>query len=472
MTTQEQAHSVFEKQKLNQWRISQTSAAQRVAKLKKLKKSILKNSDQIKNALFLDFKKAPEETDLTEILITLEEINFAIKNIKKWMRPQKVKTPITLLGTQSSIVYEPKGHCLILAPWNYPFQLMISPLIGAIAAGNVVILKGSEKTPHTQAVTQKIIESVFTEDEVAVAIGDIQLADYLSNLPFDHIFFTGSTRVGKLIAEKASKNLTSVTLELGGKSPAIICKDADIDKAIERIVWAKFLNGGQTCVAPDFLCVDKTILPTVEKKILERVQSVFSHDPQKQIQQPHLARMIDSTACERMLTLIESSKNTEAQVLMGGLGLAEEKFVSPTIISRVHWDSTLMKEEIFGPILPIVSFENTEDLVKSLRKMPKPLALYVFTQSKETEKYFIQKTRSGGLVVNHLMVHLANPHLPFGGVGHSGLGAYHGFESFKAFSHGKSIMRASKWSTIDLLFPPYSEGIFQIAYKFFKWLVR
>ncbi|TGM31863.1 aldehyde dehydrogenase family protein [Leptospira biflexa] len=447
---------IFNAQKKKALELRLTNYKTRIQKLKKLKDVVLKYQPQIQNALHADFRKSAGEVDITEILPTIAEINDAIRHIKHWMRPKNVMTPPTLLGATSRIVYEPKGVCLIIAPWNYPFHLAIAPLAAAIAAGNTVMLKPSEFTPNTANIINVMLNEIFSEDEVAVFEGDVSVATALLEIPFDHIFFTGSTPVGKIVMTAAAKNLTSVTLELGGKSPSIIAEDADMKVAAERIMWGKFLNAGQTCVAPDYLLIPEAKVEEFVKYAKETTESFFKSKPENFTASTDFCRIVNAKNFSRVSSYIDDAVKKGAKIAYGGEVRSSDNFIAPTILNNVSLDSKIMEDEIFGPLLPIVTYKSLDDAIHIINERPKPLALYIFTKKRSTSKYVLRRTSSGGAVINDVILHLVNPNLPFGGVNHSGHGSYHGIFGFKTFSHERSVLQTPKASIAKLMYPPYS----------------
>lgn len=460
---------LFEKQKANRWNVSQTSADQRVAKLKKLRQAIFAKQSDLQQAIYNDFQKNPGEVDVTEVYPTIAEINHAIRHLQGWMKPHRVKTPLVLLGTHGEVRYEAKGVVLILSPWNYPFQLLMAPLVAAIAAGNCVILKPSSKTSHTARFLKKFISDLFPENEVALVEGDHLIADALLELPFDHIFFTGSTHVGKKVMEKAAKNLTPVTLELGGKSPVIIDETADIRKTAERVVWGKFINAGQTCVAPDYVLIHESRRVEFIQEAKAVIASRYGSNDASQ-KSPDFCRLVTEDHLRGLKTVLENSVQAGAKIEMGGEANLKERFLSPTILSEVKADSPIMKEEIFGPILPILTFKNLQEAIELIRSRPKPLALYAFSQSSAATEAILQGTTAGGSCINSLIIHLANSDLPFGGVGYSGMGNYHGFYGFKTFSHERAVLRQGKFDMLRLFYPPYRWRVRKMIQFVTRWL--
>lgn len=449
----------------NRWKMSQTSASERKELLLKLKASILKRREEIKAALYQDFKKPYAESELTEIHTSLDEINFAVKRLSKWMRPKRVSTPIALFGSRSFIQYEAKGVVLILAPWNYPFSLLINPLVAAIAAGNCVMARPSEKTPATAAILKAIVDEVFPANVARVVIGEIDLAEKLLELNFDHIFFTGSTQVGKKIMLAAAKNLTSVTLELGGKSPVIIDQDVNLEDAAEKLFWGKFMNGGQTCVAPDYVFIPENLKEKFCELFKAQIEKRFGETSNERLSTKDFARIIDTKAYERLEAKILHEKR-----LLEDRPFKDERFIPPTLLTDVSFNSPIMEDEIFGPIMPLLSYKNLDTVIEYIQKNPKPLALYVFSKNNKTIKKVLKSTTAGGTAINHVVLHLANPHLPFGGVGPSGMGSYHGEFGFKAFSHERSVLKQGFFTLTNLYFPPYRGAVSRFAFRLLRWL--
>lgn len=416
----------------------------RLKQLRLLKKSILKLEDEVYAALFADLKKSKEESFFSEMGIILNEIDLFISKLDSWSKPKRVSSPFYLLPSQSYIQYDPLGLCLIIAPFNYPFQLALLPLIGAIAGGNCAIVKGSEHALNTNEILQKIFAS-FDTDFISFVSGDAKQSQELVKLPFDKIFFTGSTSVGKKVLAAAAENLTPVVLELGGKSPCIVDKSADIKLTALRIVWGKFMNAGQTCIAPDFVLVHKSVHKELVEAMVIEIENLYGAESSHSA---HYGRIIHANAWERLVNLIDQRKLT-----FGGKYDKSSLFISPTILDNVDITDKCMQEEIFGPILPVMTFEQVEDLPAFLSK-EKPLALYVFG-SNSWAKAILARFPSGGACINDTMIHFSNSKMPFGGVGASGLGHYHGFNSFLCFSHQRSIMRSFTWVDLFFRYPPF-----------------
>ena len=417
------------------------SYAFRIETLKTLKAVIKKYEKDILNALYLDLHKSEMEAYSTEVGYVYHSIDFLIKHLKKYMRVRKVKTPLFMLNTKSYQVFEPLGSVLIIGPYNYPFQLVIEPLIGAIAAGNTAILKASEFVENTDLILKKIITEAFDPSYIAFVRGDYKTNEVLINMPFDHIFFTGSTKVGKIVYEAAAKNLVPVTLELGGKSPVIICKDANLKVAARRIVFGKFTNAGQTCIAPDYIYVDQTIKTDFTNALVEAIDTMYSDI--------HAFGKVLDRHQARINRLIDPDK-----VLY--TGKAKENEIPPILLHNVTFDDHVMQEEIFGPLLPILTFESVDEVISTLLDKEKPLALYLFTNDKQVIKRIFTTVSFGGGAINDTLMHVANPYLPFGGIGASGIGHYHGFYSFQTFSKLKSFIKKGTFLDPSFAYPPYT----------------
>ncbi len=451
----ERLREVFDAQRAHRWTMSRTTAAERIARLKKLREAIIARRGELADAIHADFRKPAMEVELTEVHPTLEELNHTVKHLKSWMKPTRVGTPLLLSGSSSHVRYEARGVVLILAPWNYPFQLLIAPLIAAIAAGNTVICKPSEKTPNTSRFIAKLLKDVFPENEVATFEGGVEVAEALLALPFDHIFFTGSPGIGRKVMMAAAKHLASVTLELGGKSPAIVDESADVTAAAQALVWGKFINGGQTCVAPDYVFVHAS----KEKELLEALKATLTRfyggTEEERQASPDFSRMVDPGAWRRLKDLVDRSVAAGAKVEAGGVADGPSRYLAPTVLSGVKPDMAVMEDEIFGPVLPVMPYAKREEVYRHIQAGGKPLALYLFSQDKKAVEEVFQNTTSGGAVVNNVLIHVANPNLPFGGVGMSGLGNYHGLYGFRTFSHERAVTVQWMKSLASVFFPPY-----------------
>lgn len=450
---------IFEKQQRNRWNVSKSTARERIVKLKRIRDAILARRTEIQQAIYNDFKKNPGETDITEIYPTISEINHTIRHLRKWMKPHKVKTPLVLFGTRSEVRYEAKGIVLVLGPWNYPFQLFMVPLITAVAAGNCVIGKASTKVPETAKFLKKFLADIFDENEVAMIEGDHSVADALLEMPFDHIFFTGSPTIGKKVMTAAAQNLTPVTLELGGKSPVIVDESADIQKAAERIMWGKFINAGQTCVAPDYLLIHESR----EREFLEKAKEVigkrYGTTEKEQEQSPAFCRLVSERHLQGLKAVLEKAVQNGARISFGGNTNSDNRYLSPTLLTQVKDDSPIMKEEIFGPILPIITFRSLDEVFQIIRSREKPLALYVFSKNSGATETILRNTTSGGTCVNSAIIHLGNTNLPFGGVGNSGMGNYHGFFGFRSLSHERAVLHQGPIDMLKFFYPPYTKRV-------------
>lgn len=424
----------------------------RIGQLKNLKDAINRNEEEIIDALSKDLHKSLEESYLTEISIVTQEIDLHIKKLSSWAKPQKVSVPIHLQPSNARIVYEPLGVALIIAPWNYPFQLLFNPLVGAISSGCCAVLKPSEFTPNIAAVMEKIIGETFPENYISLIQGGQETGEMLLEQRWDIIFFTGSTQVGKIVMKAAAEHLTPVILELGGKSPAIVDDSANIALAAKRIAWGKTINAGQTCIAPDYLLVHKNVKDKLLKEIAKSFKEMHGEDAGKSL---HYGRIVHEKAFKRLVDLIEPEK-----VYSGGKSNRKELFIEPTILDEVSEESPVMQEEIFGPVLPILTFSELKEATDYINSGEKPLALYYFGSKNKADKV-IAETSSGGVCINDTLMHISNHNLPFGGVGASGMGSYHGKESFLAFSHKRSVVSSPTWIDIPFKYPPF---------KYFKWI--
>ena len=422
----------------------------RIKQLLKLKAVLLKYEKQIYEALYEDLKKSPEEVWVTEIGLLLTEINHVIKNIRNWASPQKVKTNFLNFPSSSFIMSEPLGVVLIISPWNYPLLLLMKPLIGAIAAGNCVVLKSSEFAPATSRLMKKMIEEIFDNNYILFIEGEgsIVVPEMMTQFSFDHVFFTGSPIVGKLIYQMAADRLVPVTLELGGKSPCVIEADADVKVAAKRIAVTKFSNAGQMCVAPDYILIHESVKEEFVRLLKKYLIQFFTAHPEKITE---YGKIINEKQFDRIVQYLNDGK-----IIYGGRSDRKSLFIEPTLMNEVDINSAIMNEEIFGPILPILSFENQNDAIKVIERHKNPLAFYVFTSSKQKEKKWLEGIAFGGGCVNNTCWHLTNPHLPFGGRGLSGIGNYHGKNSFDTFSHKKSILKTPTWFDPSFKYPPFS----------------
>lgn len=462
--------SVFSIQTYNRWNIARSNVKDRIDKLKKLEIWILNNKQRIRDAVYKDFRKPPTDVDLTEIYTALTEIRHAVKHLKKWIKPHPVKRTLALITTKSWIQYEARGLVLIIAPWNYPFNLIVVPLVSAIAAGNCIVLKPSELAPNTSLLISEMVSELFPENEVAVFEGEKEVAINLLKKPFDHIYFTGSTAIGKKVMEAASKNLSTITLELGGKSPTIIDETANLDDTAQKVVWSKFMNCGQTCLAPDYILVHQSVeeeLITATRKAVDKFYSTSSEELESS---NDYARIIDKNHFDRLNSMLEDTVEKGAVLEVGGKLNKDEKYIPATVLSNVVIDSPIMEEEIFGPILPIMTFDNLQDAINIINEKPKPLALYVFSKDQKTIDRVLSETTSGGACINDTVIHFSQSNLPFGGVNASGMGRTHGFFGFKTFSNEKAVIKHHRFTILKLMYPPYTNRVKKLVKAVLKYL--
>jgi len=424
----------------------------RLKALKKFKRLIINHQQDIIHALKQDLNKSELDTYTTEIGFLIQEINHIVKNLKNWAAPKKLRTAITHLGSKSYVYSEPYGVVLIIAPWNYPFQLAIAPLLGAMAAGNCAIIKPSELTPNTSKLLARIINDNFPIEYLYVAEGGVEVSTALLQEKFDYIFFTGSKHVGKIVMEAAAKELTPVTLELGGKSPCIVHHDADIELAAKRIVWGKFLNAGQTCIAPDYLLVHTGIKEKLLPRLCYYIKQFYGEAP---LNNENFTKIVTEKHFNRLTNFIE-----QRNCLIGGNSDRKLLRIEPTILTDIKWEDKVMEDEIFGPILPVLTYEDiSEDAIKLINNRPKPLALYLFSESDKIHNEILKCVSFGGGCINDTVYHVASPYLPFGGIGASGIGAYHGVHSFETFSHKKSILKQTTTFDLPLRYPNYKGAL-------------
>ncbi len=419
--------------------------------LKKLRDAVLRNEELIYEALYKDLHKSKFEAYATEIGFVLEELTYHIKHVKKWAKPKRVRTPLTSFPASSYQTCDPKGNVLIMAPWNYPFQLTLVPLIGAVSAGNTAVIKPSEISIHTAQVIEKIISETFDEKYLQVIIGGAKEAQELLQQDFDHIFFTGSGRIGRIVLESAASRLIPVTLELGGKSPCIVDEDVHVKLTARRIIWGKLINAGQTCIAPNCLIVHEKIKDKLLPELVNAIKKFYGENIQTNKEYP---RIINRANMERLIGMMEGSK-----VYWGGRYDVEELFFEPTIIDEACLNLPVMQSEIFGPILPVLTYENMEELIRKLRECPNPLALYYFSNNKENIRKILNVIPAGGVTINDTLMHFANNSLPFGGTGNSGMGKYHGKHSFDVFSNEKPVVYRGTWLDIPIRYAPFRNKI-------------
>jgi len=441
--TLDEIERVYPKQLARRAAVGASVARERIDKLRRLRDVLFARRAEIHAALWEDYRKPAPEVDLSEIYPAVGEAKHAIRHLRRWMKPRRVATPLALLGSRSRIVYEPKGLVLIISPWNFPVNLTFGPLVSAIAAGNCAIVKPSEMTPHTSACMKRIVGDLFDEDEVAVIEGDAGVAEALLKKRFDHIFFTGSPAVGKIVMKAAAEHLTSVTLELGGKSPVIVDRTANLDEAARKIAWGKFFNSGQICIAPDYLLVDEAIRAPFVEKLRAAIH-------------PETGWLVNDRHAARVKKLFDGAVSGGAEVVSGGR--FDERNAGPTVIDNVAPDDPIMQEEIFGPILPIIPYRTLDDALGVINAREKPLVLYLFSRSRAVIRDVLRGTRAGGTAINDTLIQFYQLNLPFGGVGNSGMGKAHGVFGFQAFSNARGVFeQPTPYSTIQLLYPPYTK---------------
>ena len=453
---------IYDLQQAHRAAVASTTAAQRIDKLRNLERALLARRDEILAAMWEDYRKPPAEVDLSEIYPVVGEARHAMRHLRRWMRPRRVGTRLALFGSRSTIVYEPKGVVLIVAPWNFPFNLTLGPLVSAIAAGNCAVLKPSELTPASTACMKRILGDLFPENEVAVVEGDASVSQELLRRKWDHIFFTGSPAVGRIVMKAAAEHLTSVTLELGGKSPVIVDRTANLDEAAKKIAWGKFFNSGQVCVAPDYLLVDESIREAFLPKLRASIEALGNEGSRSII--------VNDRHAARLKKLVDESVAAGAKLEHGGACRGRE--IEPTVLSNVDPGAPVMQEEIFGPVLPVMTYRSLGDAFAAMDAREKPLVLYVFSRSRKVVREILARTRAGGTALNHTLIHFYQLELPFGGVGHSGVGKSHGFYGFEAFSNARGVLdQRLPFSAIEMLFPPYGGKVKQWLIDFtVRWL--
>lgn len=462
-----EVHRIFESQK-SAWRSQgPPPAARRIEQLRNLRRALTLRADEIERAVAADIRKPPAEVSLTEILVVAAEIEHAQRNLRRWMRPARVSAGLSFPGARAEIRREPKGVCLVVSPWNFPFQLALGPLVSAIAAGNRVILKPSELAPATSALLRSFLAELFDESEVAVAEGDSRVGAALLELPFDHVFFTGSTAIGRKVLEAASRHLTPVTLELGGKCPALIHASARLQEAAEKIAWGKFINAGQTCVAPDYVLLPESKLEEFAGHLRAALHRLFG-PPERRRRNPDYGRLVDARHFDRVRRLLEEAVAAGASVIEGGELDAAENFVSPTVLTRVPPGCAILREEIFGPLLPLLPYASDSEAIERVNALPPPLAVYLFARRPEWVERCLRAIPAGDALVNDVVVHFANPRLPFGGLRASGLGKSHGEAGFRAFSHDRAVMRQPRLTVMRWLGPPYTPAV----RRRIRWVTR
>ncbi|GAA4045302.1 aldehyde dehydrogenase [Flavobacterium chungnamense] len=438
-----------------------TSISYRKEKLKQLLNVIIKHENEIVSSLYNDFKKPEFEAVVTETSYVISDLKDTIKNIDKWAKPKWILPSLLNFPSSDYILQEPYGKVLIIAPWNYPYQLALCPLIAAVAAGNQVVVKPSELTPNTSAIIYKIVSEVFDKEHVEVIEGGIEVSEKLLSQRWDYIFFTGSVAVGKIVAKAAAEFLTPVTLELGGKNPCIVDENCNIKLTAKRIIWGKFINAGQTCIAPDYILVNSKIKSKLIDALKTEIILAYGENPEES---KDFARIVNTKNWKRLVSFLENET-----ILYGGKINESDNYIAPTLIDESKLDSLVMQDEIFGPVLPIISYKEESEIEKIISKYEKPLSFYVFSNNTKWAKSIVKKYSFGGGCINDTVVHFSNKRLPFGGVGYSGIGAYHGRLSFETFSHKKSIVNKSTWLDLPMRYAPY-KGKLKTLKKLLNWL--
>ncbi len=473
ISEKQQLIELFERQGEARWRVAATTPDERVAKLKRLRAAILSRQEELYAAVAGDFRKPRTETWLTEIFPSIEEIDVTLRRLRRWMRGARAGGALILPFASTKVRYEPKGRVLIMSPWNYPFQLLIAPLVSAVAAGNCVIAKPSSKTPKTAAFLAELIAEVFPFEEVAVVEGKGSVVgDLLLELPFDHLFFTGSPNVGAKVGEAAARAHSGLTLELGGKSPTILLQGANLNQAARRIAWGKCLNAGQTCVAPDYLFCPREIVGDFAIAMRAAVEELYGHTEETREASPDFPRIVDSIACVRLRLLVSDAMEKGATLEFGGRFDVQHRYAAPTLLTGVKPDMAIMRDEIFGPILPVLAYDTLDEAIEFIRARPKPLALYVFGSDTQSAERILASTTSGSAAINDLVVQIENLNAPFGGVGMSGTGSYHGFYGFKTFSHERTVLRQGPVSAAEWFYPPYARRAQNRLLTALKWVLR
>lgn len=456
ISDKQQLLELFEKQGRRRWDLTATRSDERIEKLRRLRSAIIARQEELYAALKADFRKPAFEAWLTEIFPSIEEIDFTVRHLRAWMRGKRARGALILPLASTKVRYEPKGRVLIMSPWNYPFHLLIAPLVSAVAAGNSVIAKPSSKTPRTAAFMADLIAGVFPPDEVAVVEGPGGVVgDQLLELSFDHIFFTGSPPIGVKVAEAAARVHAGLTLELGGKSPTILLRGANLQQAARRIAWGKCINAGQTCIAPDYLFCPRDLVEAFSSAMRRAVESFYGRTEEEREGSQDFPRIVDEAACARLERLAADAVAKGARLEFGGRFDVQSRYAAPTLLTGVRPDMTIMNEEIFGPILPVLAYDSLDEAIDFIRGRPKPLALYILGRDKKSTERLIASTTSGSAGINDLLVQIENLNAPFGGVGMSGTGNYHGFYGFRTFSHERTVLHQGSFSAAERFYPPY-----------------
>lgn len=456
MVTEEQLRRIFDCQKQRALELRTSSHQQRIDRIDRLIKAVKASEEMLRTAMYEDLKKPSAEVDLTELLPLYQEARFVRSHLRRWLRPHRVRPTLTTLGTRAWVQYQPRGTSLILSTWNYPINLTLIPVLDAFAAGCPVIVKPSELAPASSSCIRRIINASFDPEDAIVIEGGPGIAESLLALPFDHFFFTGGSRIGQKVQHAAASHMATVTLELGGKSPAIVDRTANLQAAAKTIVWAKFTNAGQTCIAPDYLYVDQAIRKPFTELLKHEICRVWGKSPESREANPDYCRIVNSSHWQRLVKLLTEAKEAGGSLDFGGQYNEQIKYLEPTLLSLVPATTALMREEIFGPILPILEYSDLDSLIAALNSAPNPLTLYIFTRNRKFQDQLARPTVSGSMVVNQALIQFLHERLPFGGVGTSGQGSYHGFHGFREFSHSRAVIQ-NHASVTHLFFPPYTQ---------------
>jgi aldehyde dehydrogenase (NAD+) len=467
-STQAEIARVFAQQTKHQYVVARTTARDRKAKLRRLHDTVVRYQTAIEAAMWQDFRKSPEEVIISEIGVVNTEARHAMRHLGSWMTPKQVGATMALIGTRSEIRYEPKGVCLILSPWNYPINLTLAPLVSAIAAGNCVIIKPSEHAPHSAAIMKKIVEECFAPEEVALFEGDATLAGALLELPFNHIFFTGSPSIGKIVMAAAAKHLSSVTLELGGKSPVIVDETANLDIAAAKIAWLKYMNAGQTCIAPDYVLAHESIYDALTERIAAKIKHFYGESTEARASSPDLCQMVHARRFEAVQSLLHDAQQHGGRVAFGGHSDAPARYIEPTVLTQVDAKAQIWEEEIFGPLLLIQSYRSLDEAIARINAKPKSLAMYIFSAKKRNIEQVLAETRNGGVTVNDCGPHFYHTDLPFGGSNNSGIGKCHGEAGFLEFSNARGITYQNRiFPHTNLFHPPYAKYLAPM-----RWMLK
>ncbi|WP_018621382.1 aldehyde dehydrogenase family protein [Spirosoma luteum] len=450
--------TTFDLQRRHAPHMALTTANQRIERIRRIQGWVSSHEADIQRVMFDDFRKPSAEVMLGELMALYAEIKYTVAHLKRWMKPRSLPTPLALTGTKSYLVHEPKGNVLIISPWNYPFVLAIRPLVSAIAAGNVAILKPSEMAPNTAGLISRMITELFPTEEVAVFEGDAEVSKALLELPFNHIFFTGSPAVGRVVMTAAAKHLASVTLELGGKSPALVDESANVKQAAQQLAWGKCLNNGQTCIAPDYLLVHASIKEPFMQALRGSLTAMYSPDGQPVAVSDSYARIVNNRHFTRIRGLLDDAQAKGATITLGGQTDASQNFIEPTVLEGVTGDMQVMQDEIFGPILPVLTYTNLDDALRIINQHEKPLALYIHSRNRKTTQYVLDRTSAGDTVINDTLVQFGNVELPFGGVNNSGIGKSNGYFSFQEFTNQRGVMQRD-FGTMKFIYPPYTDRV-------------